>query len=519
MSKIKGLLQDAESLFKDGTYDEALSIFEKAQQLSPLNAQITWGVIKCKLKLGYIDQSVQDFNDLVKKANSRQERPLRKEMAQLLLKERAYEHAEQVFSPLTSTKLDQEEIYMATKLSIASKGLHEAEQLIANGLNHDDKFFERLLSDPAIPEGKKEWLREKSDYFHELAAIKKAENAKLHLEQEEARRLTQEAKAQAKAEIIAAQKDANDFITKEKSILFKTILISGAITSGGAILFEIIDAFGLSDSTILNRSLLWLISFAFAGVYGYLKNNKTASWQTGLAYVGVLIIMHFLPNLIFDTQHYRSNLPYFFLITFVSPVSIGFTLGFVAIYTTERNVKASIWAGIGGVLGINFNAVLSHHVFQLSPEVPIIAYLASIILNTAILWGMILLFRTIGYQTYYQRILPNILNFKGKIGRLRFFLRSLTFTGFTILISLQISEATATDVSYYAQSDLGRFSFIAMSGIYYLSLLIGLTIIQAAQVVKRLRDAGQSPYLYFLGFIPIANIYLTYLVYFKDSED
>jgi uncharacterized membrane protein YhaH (DUF805 family) len=92
--------------------------------------------------------------------------------------------------------------------------------------------------------------------------------------------------------------------------------------------------------------------------------------------------------------------------------------------------------------------------------------------------------------------------FEGKMTRLPYFMSIL---------------AVAV-VSFIIQS-LALDRYGDPTGFYPFSLLLGLglVVVQASCVVKRLRDLGRPPVHYFLGFIPLYNIYFALILLFQEG--
>jgi uncharacterized membrane protein YhaH (DUF805 family) len=95
----------------------------------------------------------------------------------------------------------------------------------------------------------------------------------------------------------------------------------------------------------------------------------------------------------------------------------------------------------------------------------------------------------------------NLLSFEGRIGRQKYFLTLLIFgVGFQ-LVNFAITTRLDSPIVFSIVWTLGMMVFFAF------------------QIVKRLHDLGKSGTHYWLLFIPLYNIYLTFLLLFKKGED
>ncbi|MGB0523179.1 MAG: DUF805 domain-containing protein [Flammeovirgaceae bacterium] len=517
MSRIKSTLNEANDLFANQSYEEALELYQQAYKLSPLNSEVSWGLIACQLKLREFQQALEVFEGALKRAISKTKHAdAKRKMAALLFKEMSYANAWEVFSSIPPSKHTAEDTYLSIKYQLFVTRTPDLDDFLEESIRKDPSFFKRLLADESVSEARKEQLQEKEVLFHEFIQKYEAEQVTLK-QREEEERLAREAQKQEKLEQKRIQQqEAMQFFKEEKRVLYRTMIFTSVVGVSVSIVDLIFKSFDIKiyEYTSSLYLIRFLENFAFAAMLGIVLQNMRSAIITGLSYTLGLTLFFAIMD-IFEFQK-----GYFITSTF-TPFIFGFLLGYVAIITSTTDKNAAMWAGIGGALG----SYLGNSVYNLYSVIDyseglfeFIGLMASIVRGFTV-WGMILLFRTLAFQQPHQQILKNILSFRGKIGRLRCFLRVLVIGGLTLLTYTTLVSIARYQTYFYAEFDEGVVLMVTgIKMIIAVLMLLSLTLIQAAQIVKRLRDSGESPYMYFLGFLPIVNIYLLYLVYFKEGD-
>jgi uncharacterized membrane protein YhaH (DUF805 family) len=216
------------------------------------------------------------------------------------------------------------------------------------------------------------------------------------------------------------------------------------------------------------------------------------------------------------------------------PIVLGFVWGLL-ISNYKKHV--ALMSLVGGVLGYflghlpdNFFSIISGlvvvtlDIFEFNPNITtdvnfVMSNLNSI-LRPFIGLYFILLLSSISMHGETKQIFKDLLSFKGYINRKKY----VQWWLFYFFLQLSIYYLTvAFLLTYVFELELANiieydFSSLIYSIVIYLIIYLFFTLILFSLTVKRLNDLNKTYWYLLLGILPIANLYLLYLLLMRKGK-